>query len=194
MEQRRTEQMRQAKELEEQHAAEIVRQLEELKAANKALKETNEELVSKCNGLEQQLSDVTTEKNKLEEKVAAVLKQVLNEETMKDDAKKVRYFTGLPNFAVLKAVYNLAAKELTKSSDCSLFQQYLITLVKLRLNVGGLDLTYRFGISQSSVSRYIHKWVDIPYTRASFLVHWSECPELMKTMPNDFQKHFRNVL
>ena len=52
MEQRRTEQMRQAKELEEQHAAEIARQLEELKAANKALKETNEELVSKCNGLD----------------------------------------------------------------------------------------------------------------------------------------------
>ena len=140
------------------------------------------------------MSDVTTEKKKLEEKVAALLKQVLNEETMKDDAKKVKYFTGLPNFAVLKAVYNLAAKELTESSDCSLFQQYLITLVKLRLNVGDLDLAYRFGISQSSVSRYIHKWVDILYIRTSFLVHWPERPELMKTMPNDFRKHFRKCV
>ncbi|XP_065896309.1 THAP domain-containing protein 2-like [Dysidea avara] len=140
MEQRRTEQMRQTKELEEQHAAEMARQLEELKAANEVLKETNEELVSKCTGLEQQLSEVTKEKKKLEEKVAALSKQVLSEETMKDDAKKVKYFTGLPNFAVLKAIYNLAAKESPESADCPLFQQYLITLVKLRLNVGDLQV------------------------------------------------------
>jgi len=196
MEQRRIEQIRLTKELGEQHAAEMARQLEELKAANevlketnKALKETNEELQTQCTGMEQQLVEVTKEKNKLEEKVAALSKRVLSEETMKDDAKKVKYYTGLPNFGVLKAIYNLAAKELPES-DC-LFQQYLMTLIKLRLNVGDLDLAYRFGISQASVSRYIHKWVDILYTRTSFLVHWPERLELMKTMPNDFRKHFR---
>jgi len=80
MEQRRTEQMRRTKELEEQHSAEMVRQFEELKAANEALKETNKELVAICTGLEQQLSEVTKEKKKLEEKVAALPKQVLNKE------------------------------------------------------------------------------------------------------------------
>jgi len=75
--------------LEEQHTAGMIRKFEELKAAN-GLKETNEELVAKCTGLEQQLSD-----KKLEEKVAALSKQVLSEETSKDNAKKVKYFTGL---------------------------------------------------------------------------------------------------
>jgi len=45
---------------------------------------------------------------------------------MKDDAKKG---TGLPSFAALKAIYNLAAKELQESVDFPLFQQFLLTLV-----------------------------------------------------------------
>ena len=150
VEQRKAEQMRRARELEEQRSAEIVRQLEELKAGNEALKKSKEELISKCTSLEQQLSEVTKDKKEPEEKVAALSKQILSEATMKEDAKKVKYFTGLPSFAVLKAIYNLAAKELQESADFPLFQQFLITLVKLRLNVGDLDLA-RFGISQASV-------------------------------------------
>ena len=61
----------------------------------------------------------------------------------------------------LNVIYNLAAKELPELTDCSLFQKYLILLIKLQLNVGDLDLAYRFGISQARVSRYIYKWVDI---------------------------------
>ena len=41
---------------------------------------------------------------------------------------------------------------------------------------------------------YIHKWVDILYTRMSFLVHWPKRLEIMKTMLNDFQKHFRKCV
>ena len=35
-----------------------------------------------------------------------------------------------------------AAKELLESTDCPLFQQYLILLIKLQLNVADLDLAY----------------------------------------------------
>ena len=51
----------------------------------------------KCAGLEQQLSEVCKEKEKLEERVASLSKQVLNEATLKDDAKKVKYITELPS-------------------------------------------------------------------------------------------------
>ena len=73
------------------------------------------------------MSEVCKEK----EKVAAMSKQVLSEATLKDDAKKVKYYTGLPSFAVLKAICNLAVKELPESTDFPLFQQYLILLIKL---------------------------------------------------------------
>jgi len=88
-------------------------------------------------------------------------KQVLNKATLKDDAKTVEYYTGLPSFAALKAIYNLSVKELPESTDYPFFQQYLILLIKLWLNVGDQDLAFRFGTTQANVSRYIHKRVDI---------------------------------
>jgi len=71
----------------------MVRQFEDLKATNEALKKTNEELVLKCTGLEQQLPEIHKEE-KLEERVAFMSKQVLNKVTLKDDPKKVKYYTG----------------------------------------------------------------------------------------------------
>ena len=38
------------------------------------------------------------------------------------------------------------------SVECSNFDQFLLTVIKLRLNIGDRDLTYRFGINQSTVS------------------------------------------
>ena len=137
---------------------------------------------------------MTKDKQKVQSQLQLISQQVLNETTLRGDDKKVKYFTGLPSFLVLKSIYNLTSKGISESADCSLFDQYLLTLVKLRLNTGDTDLACRFGISQSSVSRYIHKWVDILYTRLSFLVHWPERPNLMKTMPSDFQKHFKKCV
>lgn len=182
----RIEQLKRVKESEKQQAIENVKQLEELKAANEALVQHNKELLLQCSDAEQCLSEVNKEKHKLESQLQVLSQQVLSEVTLKGNDKKVKFFTGLPSFSVLQAVYNLAAKELPEPADCPLFDQYLLTLVKLRLNAGDLDLAYRFGISQASVFRYIHKWVDILYTRLSFLIHWPERPDLMKTMPNDF--------
>ena len=86
---------------------------------------------------------------------------------MKGDDKKVKYFTGLPSFLVLRAVYNLAVMGLPESADHSRFN---LTLVKLWLNAGDTDIAFRFEISQGSVSTFkILKWVV--YTRPSFLIH-----------------------
>ena len=188
------ERLKRAKELEEQKAIEKAKEFEELKAANESLIEHNEELLSKCHDMEQHLSEVAKEKHKVEGQLQVLSQQVLSEMTLKGDHKEVKYFTGLPSFSVLRAIYNLTAKGLSEPIDCSLFDQYLLTLVKLRLNTGDVDLAFRFGISQTSVSRYLHKWVDTLYTRLSFLIHWPERPDLMKTMPTDFQKHFKKCV
>ena len=195
MEEIKMKQLKRAKELEEQKAIEKAKEFEELKAANESLIKNNEELLSKCRDMEQHLSEVTKEKHKVEGQLQLLLTQrVLSEATLKDDHKKVKYFTGLPSFSVLKSIYNLTVKGLPEPADCSLFDQYLVTLVKLRLNTGDVDLAFRFGISQTTVSRYIHKWVDILYNRLQFLIHWPERPDLMKTMPSDFRKHFKKCV
>ena len=73
---------------------------------------------------------------------------------------------------------------------CSPFQQFLIVLIKLRLAIGDQDLAYRFGIHQSTVSRYFNKWLDILYRKLSVFVSWPEREQLLKTMPADFRKNF----
>ena len=51
--------------------------------------------------------------------------------------------------------------------------------MKFRLKVGDQDLSYRFGIYQSIVSRYMKKWINIMYNRLVALVKWPDWEELI---------------
>ena len=62
--------------------------------------------------------------------------------------------------------------------------------MRLRLGLLEQDLAYRFGISQLSVSRILHKWLPILITRLSFLVTWPKREELRKTPPACFRESF----
>ena len=48
------------------------------------------------------------------------------------------------------------------------FQQYVMVLMRLRFNLNEVDLSYRFGIGQATVSRLFDKWVSVMFT---VLVH-----------------------
>ena len=64
--------------------------------------------------------------------------------------------------------------------------------MKLRLKVPHQDLAYRFGISQSAVSRTLAHWLLIMDVRLSPLIRWLEREELWKTMPQCFKFSFGN--
>ena len=78
---------------------------------------------------------------------------MLSATTLKGDHKKVKYFTGLPSFSVLNAIYNLTVKTFPEPAYCSLCDQYLLTFLKLRLNTGDVDVAFKFGINQITVLR-----------------------------------------
>jgi len=44
------------------------------------------------------------------------------------------------------------------------FDQFLLVLMRLRLNAGVQDLGHRFDIHPSIVCRYFSKWLDVLYT------------------------------
>ena len=120
-------------------------------------------------------------------------------ENMKDDDKKVKYYTGLPSYSILNALYEYLTEDLKlpniiMSAKKSVFEQFVLVLMKLRLNLGDQDLAYWFQITQSTVSRYCNRWMDVLYTCLSCLVTWPEKEELMKTMPIEFRKHFRKCV
>ena len=83
---------------------------------------------------------------------------------------------------------------LFKMGHVVFFQQFLMVLIKLRLNLGCQNLGYQFGIDYSTVSRYFCKWLDVLYNRLLVFVGWPERDQLLKTMPLESGKNFRKCM
>ena len=83
----------------------------------------------------------------------------LSQESMKCNEDKVQFYTGLPNYATLILIIQFVTNGLPLKGKLSHFQQILLVLMKLRLNLEEQDLAYRFSVSQSTVSRVFRKWM-----------------------------------
>ena len=119
----------------------------------------------------------------------------MTEEHLKDD-KKVKFYTGLPPYTVLLAVFNLIAPHVTdhKRLMITKFEQCIMVLMKLRLNLSEVDLSYRFGVGQATISRLFETWIDAMFTVFSPLVKWPNQAEVQKTMPVDFRRRFGHCI
>lgn len=115
------------------------------------------ELLVKFNESSEELNKVKVSEVKLIAKVDVLSERVINLRTLENDDKMVKFYIDLPSFLVLKAVFAFVSKGLPEkhSFRCSYFDQFLLTVMKLRLNAGDQDLGYRFGINQSTVSRCV---------------------------------------
>ena len=72
------------------------------------------------------------------------------------------------------------------------FQEFIIVLIKLQLNVPFQDLAYRFLVSVATVSRIFWAWIIAMDYRLCQLVYWPERENLWKTMPMCFRYAFGN--
>ena len=128
----------------------------------------------------------------LEGKLKSTTQSFTAESTLRDD-KFVQFYTGLPNAAVLNAVYEIVApKESSKTSELTPFQEMMLTLLKLRLNPSMQDLVYRFNVSCSTISRILLKWLAILDNKLKPLLLWREREDLRRTMPDCFCTSFRD--
>ena len=116
--------------------------------------------------------------------------------SLQNDDRKVLFYTGLPSCEVFDGLYHLleplVSKNL-KNSRCSLADELLIVLMKLRLGVPNDDLGFRFNISRAAVSYIFHKWISIMSIELKCLVHWPDYEKLRQNMPSCFRKHYSNV-
>ena len=71
-----------------------------------------------------------------------------------------------------------------------MFQEFILVLMKLRLDVPFQDLPYRFDIFLSTVSRICLAWMIVMDIRLSPLINWPEREDLWRTMPKCFQYSF----
>ena len=110
-----------------------------------------------------------------------------------DSAMEVETETGTATQTVLQTVLQYVSKfVLRKSPTLSQFQEFVLTLMKLKLNMPMQDLAYRFGISIATVSRTFYAWMVVFDARLAFLIRWPEREDLWQTMPQCFQVAFGN--
>ena len=152
-----------------------------------------EELEEECNNLRRECKSLREECAKLREKIKDL---ELGEHSFKDDDNKVRYYTGLPCFATLMTIFNFVAPYIseTKRTALSKFEEFVMVLMKLRLNLYDQDLAFRFRVHQSTVSRKTRRWIEAMFVRLQPLIKWPGREELMKTMPLSFKAHFKKCV
>ena len=108
-----------------------------------------------------------------------------------DSDAKVRFYAGLPSYEVLMVVFEHVSSHVSrKTQNLSRFQEFVMVLIKLRLNVPVQDLAYRFVVSVTTVSRIFSFWMVVMDVRLKFMISWPEREQLWQTMPMCFQYAF----
>lgn len=132
-----------------------------------------------------------TELQNLKEKI---LDADMTIEGFKDSDEKTKFYTGVPSFQLLMHVFSFVSVHVitTKRNALSQFQELILVLMRIKLNMPLQDLAYRFSISTATASRIFDRWIDVLNIRLSFLIHWPDREDLRSTMPKVFQKSFGN--
>uniref|UniRef100_A0A3B1JKU5 THAP-type domain-containing protein n=1 Tax=Astyanax mexicanus TaxID=7994 RepID=A0A3B1JKU5_ASTMX len=116
----------------------------------------------------------------------SLAKMSLTETSFRNDPQKVQFYTGLPNYFVFETVMWLLVPHMKgdKNAKLSTFQQLLLTLMRLRLDLRNQDLAYRFGVKVATVTRTVHRVINIMFTTlVPTAVYWPSRLELRKNLP-----------
>ncbi|KAF4528333.1 hypothetical protein B566_EDAN006587 [Ephemera danica] len=137
-----------------------------------------EKLDIECYNLRTELENIKSEGLKISD--------ISRESLSKTDKKS------LPTFALLMVLYNHIEMYVDSShrNAMSKFNEILLTLMKLRLNVPLKDLGFRFNVSDRTAGRIFEKWVRVMKDRLSPLIQWPEREHLLATMPSQFKRAY----
>ena len=114
-----------------------------------------------------------------------------DKEYFRNSEDKVLFYTGLPSYEILNFVFELVSPSVScRSHSLSPFQEFVMVLIKLRLDVPLQDLACHFNISVPTVSRTFHSWLMTMDIRLSPFVHWPDRESLIRTMPQCFKFSF----
>nr|XP_006825719.1 PREDICTED: uncharacterized protein LOC100369546 [Saccoglossus kowalevskii] len=148
--------------------------------------------------IEEEMKSLKEDAKKTNEELYQLRQKVMDSELSQDAFKssdcRTKSYTGLPNFKLLITVFGLCSPfvKSTHRNVLTQFQEFILVLTRLRLNLQLQDLAFRFGISLSTASRIFTKWLDVLSSRLSFLIIWPGREMLREIMPVKFKKSFGN--
>ncbi len=159
----------------------------ETPAVSSEEKNVNSVDCERCRSLELEINCLRKERDDLKNRL---LNTSFTYQNLSD--KKLKYFTGIPSLTVFLWIFNLVSDVISDRRIICKQDQLLLTLLKLRLGLGNLDIAYRFGISASTVSSIFNEIVIGLSARLDFLLVWPSKEVLLKNMPHKFKPRFKN--
>ena len=153
-------------------------------------------------------------KRSLEENQAKLKAAEFRVDSIKHDDKQIHYYTGFSSYRIFKACFDFlgpAVSSLTywdlgkvvetcekldtntkgcskgRNRKCSPIDEFFIVLVRLRLGLFERDIGYRFGISQSTVSRILTTWIYFIYLLLQSIPLWPSRAMINVDMPDCFK-------
>ena len=93
-----------------------------------------------------------------------------------DNDEMVKFYTGLPNYPTFMALFNylkpaVEAKGQGRAHKLSPKNEFLATLMRLRLGLLNQDIADRFSFVWSTFSRMFIRWIGIMYKELKILFH-----------------------
>ena len=138
---------------------------EEIAAKKLKLNEAGEQVSSICftNEVEQSVDSSTqTEEFDYLVNTGPLPLRPFGEEEFRNNDKKVQFYTGLPSFDILNIVFHRIVPFVNRKSQLlTPFEEFIMTIMKLKVNMPFEDLAYRFNVSVSTVSRTFQAWMIV---------------------------------
>ncbi|XP_065136251.1 uncharacterized protein [Paramisgurnus dabryanus] len=118
----------------------------------------------------------------------------MNENFLGGDDNTVKYYTGLPNFALFQTLLITLTPYLPqcRMKKLSSFQLVLLTLMRLRLDLPIQHLSHLFRVHRTTVADAFHHTLGVMYAQLCPLVHWPSRECLLTSMPHQFVESFGN--
>ena len=120
------------------------------------------------------------------------MRKVGTKKWFSENDEQVLFYTGLPNFKGLQTVFDFLFTVVGENNRAVLspFQEMVLTLMRVRLNLTINDLSYRFNISRSTTSSIVLKWINM-FVRLRPLIMWPGREEIISTTPVSFRQYFK---
>lgn len=193
MKHKRAEEEEEKKQQQQQHAVDVLLESsvpdaepmppaeDEQKCQNRPWKEKFDRLQGECNEfseVEQRLKDI-------------IKSETCDELAFENDDNKVKTMTGIPTYSKLQVVLTFVISFLQTETHLTPFQQLLLTLMRLKMNLDLSLLSSLFKISVATASETFHNTIEVLHTRlVPALVLWPNREELQLSMPVVFRQVF----
>lgn len=117
-----------------------------------------------------------------------IKKTSIDQKGLENNDKKVNTLTGIPSFTLLITLFNVITNCLKTRSDLSPFQQYMMTLMRLRMNFSFEFLAFYFNVDPTTASKLFKHCINVIYCKlVPSLVTWPDREVLRLSLPYAFR-------